>query len=135
MDIILTADQTLEQIAQEFHQHFPGLRLEFFAHPHANGVLSADEDRLPLHLRASEAGYCPPTARLHISGNEKVAMLEKYFQETFGLGVQVLRRSGNLWLQTGVTDEWTLRKQDQEGRFDSSESEPEEIEMPSAETE
>jgi hypothetical protein len=135
MDILLTADKTLEQIAREFHQHFPGLKLEFFAHSHANGVLSAEEDRLPLHLRASEVGHCLPDARLRISGNQKVATLEKHFQEIFGIGVQVLRRSGNLWLQTGVTDGWTLSKQDREGRFDGRESEPEAAEMPSAETE
>lgn len=45
-----------------------------------------------------------------------VQALEKQMEESFGLHVQVFRRSGNIWLETTVTDEWTLEFQNEQGR-------------------
>jgi hypothetical protein len=33
----------------------------------------------------------------------------------YGLSVQVFRKSGNVWLETSATDNWTLRQQNNEG--------------------
>ena len=41
---------------------------------------------------------------------------EKIFKDQFSLAVQVFRRSGNLWLETTMTDNWTLRQQNEHGR-------------------
>ncbi len=45
----------------------------------------------------------------------KVRTLENVFYETYGLKVQVFRLSGNIWLQTTSTDEWTLHEQNRKG--------------------
>ena len=37
------------------------------------------------------------------------------FGEVYGLGVQVFRKSGNVWLETTVTDSWTLKEQNDQG--------------------
>ncbi len=50
---------------------------------------------------------------ININGVMKVAELESAFSKTFGLAVQVFRKSGNVWLQTTATDEWTLAAQNQ----------------------
>ena len=39
-----------------------------------------------------------------------VETLESMFEDEFGLHVQVFRKSGETWLQTSVTDHWTLEK-------------------------
>ena len=41
----------------------------------------------------------------------KVAELENAFAKSFGFAVQVFRKSGNVWLQTTATDDWTLEEQ------------------------
>ena len=38
----------------------------------------------------------------------------KSIEEEFGIHVQVLRKSGRVWLQTTATDDWTLAEQEQE---------------------
>ena len=43
----------------------------------------------------------------------KVAELENDFSGQFGLQVQVFRKSGEVWLQTTKTDNWTLIEQNQ----------------------
>lgn len=50
---------------------------------------------------------------ININGVMKVAELESAFSKTFGLAVQVFRKSVNVWLQTTATDEWTLAAQNQ----------------------
>ncbi len=46
----------------------------------------------------------------------RVNELEQSFADTFGLGVRVFRKSGKSWLETTVTDGWTLEEQNNQGR-------------------
>ena len=46
----------------------------------------------------------------------KVNKLENIFKDQFNLAVQVFRKSGNLWLETTMTDNWTLQQQNNHGR-------------------
>jgi len=46
----------------------------------------------------------------------KVIDLEKMFKNRFNLSAQVFRKSGNLWLETTMTDNWTLLQQNNHGR-------------------
>ncbi len=41
--------------------------------------------------------------------------LETYLEETFALHAQVFRKSGDIWLQTSVTDHWSLNDQNRNG--------------------
>ncbi|HSB94027.1 MAG TPA: hypothetical protein VLC28_12970, partial [Flavitalea sp.] len=45
-----------------------------------------------------------------------VAELEGLFTDKFNLPVQVFRRSGNIWLETTMTDGWTLKQQNEHGK-------------------
>jgi hypothetical protein len=42
--------------------------------------------------------------------------VEQLLWDAFGLSVQVFRKSGNLWLETTVTDQWSLAYQNEQGR-------------------
>jgi len=45
-----------------------------------------------------------------------VKELEKIFEDRLGLSVLVYRKSGNLWLEPTMTDNWTLAQQNENGR-------------------
>lgn len=113
--LVLTANQRLNDVAVAFHTHFPNLKLEFFAHTHARDEISLLRDRLSYEKLLSEVGHVQEVEEFGIHGNMKVSTFEQEFQARFGIGVQVLRRSGKLWLQTAGTDHWTLSKQNDEG--------------------
>ena len=51
-----------------------------------------------------------------VSDNMKVSELEVLLQYEFGLPAQVLRKSGNLWMETTMTDHWSLRQQNDRGQ-------------------
>jgi len=42
--------------------------------------------------------------------------LEKSFYDRFDMLVQVSRKSGSIWLETTMTDNWTLKQQNDHGR-------------------
>ena len=46
--------------------------------------------------------------------------LEERFEKDFGLHVQVFRKSGNIWLETSVSDDLTLAQQNEKGKNDDS---------------
>lgn len=54
-------------------------------------------------------------AKVEILANMTVNELEQLFKTKFGLNIQIFRKSGNSWLETTVTDNWTLEKQNEEG--------------------
>jgi hypothetical protein len=62
-----------------------------------------------------EVGLKKPGA-LRIEEEMTVGELEKEFLESFGMLVQVSRRSGTIWLETTMTDNWTLSRQNEHGR-------------------
>jgi hypothetical protein len=47
----------------------------------------------------------------------KVGAFEQLFHESFGLNVQVFRKSYGKWLQTWATDVWSLKEQNQRGQI------------------
>ena len=49
-----------------------------------------------------------------------VANLENDFDAIYGLAVHVFRKSGKVWLETTVTDNWTLEEQNRQGELLSS---------------
>jgi hypothetical protein len=116
----------LSEIQKEFTQLFPYLKLMFFAHTHKQGEPSSHDDLLSPELTVQEAGVFDGHAQFDILPSMAVSALEKDFQKHYKIGVQVFRRSGNVWLQTSVTDNWSLETQNETGKSDTLEKlEPE----------
>ncbi len=91
---------------------FPQLKIEFYKNK--NTELNGHWDILDSHLTISELLPQTLEGTLEIGPVMKVSELEQQFEMQFGLHVQVFRKSGNVWLQTGRTDSWTLDQQNQE---------------------
>jgi hypothetical protein len=45
-----------------------------------------------------------------------VSELESLLLQLFGLPVQVYRKSGNFWMETRMTRDWTLKQQNEHGK-------------------
>lgn len=107
----------LSEVQEAFSHAFPYLKIEFFK----NGTFRQERYRnhllLDKELLIREA-WKPkqPKPVFEISALMTVAELEKTFQENYGLSVQVFRKSGNIWLETSMTESWTLGQQNEHGR-------------------
>ena len=115
MELRINDQITIRELQQQFSAEFPYLKLEFFDIP-------PTFDGLPkLHMYPNHRllGTCrkmPHGGTLEITPNDTVEMLEKTFWKDFGLSTEVFRKSGNLWIETTLSDSWTLKRQNEEGQ-------------------
>lgn len=113
MEIIINKNEKLKDIQQQFQQHYPFLKIEFYRKGHEEGEGSKPKTLLDNNLSIGAVQKAGKEGLLHIRAITKVSELEKNMEEQFGLAVQVFRKSGNVWLQTTKTDDWTLAEQNQ----------------------
>ena len=93
---------------------YPYLRIDFFRE--LNGRLGSSlKQKLNRTAKLSSAGKLRE-GDVEIYDAMTVGQLEKAFREYFGIEMQVSRKSGPVWLETTVTDKWTLKQQNEHGR-------------------
>ena len=115
MKIQISDNKTIFSIQEEFHAAFPYLKLEFFSKLHKPGAVSAKQLIRPSDKKLGDCRSIHKKGLITIRPEMTVADLEQQFGRIYGLGVQVFRRSGKAWLETTVTDGWTLKEQNQQG--------------------
>jgi len=98
-----------------FREVFPFLKLEFYkkSHDHFHGSEKKDDIKGEHTLESLNSGF--KEGKVEWNGGMSVDNLETYMEDTFGLHVQVFRKSGDIWLQTSVTDNWSLDEQNANG--------------------
>ena len=95
---------------------FPYLKLEFFHHKHNSFQGSYKKDILNPDITLNQCRKKHTEGAIFLIEEMKVSELEKLFQDIFGLSAQVFRKSGRSWIETTVTDDWTLKQQNDEGK-------------------
>ncbi|MCG9911815.1 MAG: hypothetical protein MH137_10990 [Flavobacteriales bacterium] len=116
MDIQITPDTLLSDIREEFRKRFPNLDIAFFSQPHTAGQGSHNEYKITGDVTAGEAGDPDKKGTLTVNGLSVVHEVEEGFKNSFGLYAQILRKSGDIWLQTITTDHKTLAEINAMGR-------------------
>lgn len=116
MKMHIKLETTVADIQNEFKKLYPFLKIELYQKPHAEKKLSAKKDRIIPAKRISEQGKFFKEGSVDISKHRTVAELEKEFYKKFGVALQVSRRSGNIWIETSVTDDRTLEMQNSQGK-------------------
>lgn len=113
--MIIDDNKRLEDIQKEFSGLFPGLRLAFYKNKHENHKGSPKAEQYDADMPIANVRNVHNKGELAIAPSMTIAELETAFEDDYGLHVQVFRRSNTLWLQTSVTDDWTLEKQNTKG--------------------
>lgn len=113
MKIVLEDSFTLNEVKKQFHTGFPYLKLEFFSKRHK--TFEASKQSLMIKDNVSLKELTSKEGSLEVDKDMTVEELEKKFLTQFGLNVQVFRKSGKSWLETTITDKWTLEKQNAQG--------------------
>lgn len=105
---IYSTDSTF-QVRERFRDRYPMLDLHFYrsAHKPFRGNLETEELRADLPLTTLSPNIKDGT--VNIDGEVTAISLEQALEEDFGLHVQLVRRSGRQWMQTSLTDKWTLQ--------------------------
>ena len=113
--LIVHPHTPLKEIKHAFQDVFPSLKLEFFSNSHNPGHPSPRKEMYNDRTTVGEITTPQTQGAIQLQDDMTVQALEQEFERRFGLHVQVFRRSGSLWLETSVTDKWTLSHQNQHG--------------------
>ena len=56
-----------------------------------------------------------PSFAVDVEGHRTVSQVVKDFRELLDMPVVILRKAGSLWIETSLTADWTLERQNREG--------------------
>ena len=110
----------IKDLQKIFSDAYPHLKIEFYKKPHREKELSSMKDRISSDEIISELDNFKGRGSVSIAENRTVADVEAEFYHKSGIAVQVSRRTGDLWIETSLTDYRTLGMQNQQGKMASS---------------
>lgn len=116
MHLRIASNRLISDIQKEFNKVFPFLKLEFFNNKSFFNSGFSSKNIIPQTQQVGNGNLQSINGEIEIDGEMKVTELENIFKDKFNLAVQVFRKSGNLWLETTMTDNWTLQQQNNHGR-------------------
>src|SRR5215467_10082701 len=116
MNLRIAPNRLISDLQKDFNNAFPFLKIEFFQNRNPQMPAFTFRQILPHNKRIVEGQAALSDGDIEISPEMKVKDLEKIFKDQFSLLAQVFRRSGNVWLETTMTDDWTLKQQNEHGR-------------------
>lgn len=105
---------SIKEIQQEFSKVFKWLKIEFYSKPHSISEKKVLKNIYPSGKLLLDIGYRLPSFTIEFDAGMSVKQLEDIIQKKTGLYAQVFRKSGNIWLETSATDNWTLGEQNEE---------------------
>lgn len=113
MKIPIDNNRSLSEVQELFNDAFPYLKLEFCkGTSQRRDAMAAGRNAVRL---LGEFRVSRTSGEIVISPAMTVLELERIFREEYGLSICVYRKSGRSWLETVLTNSWTLQKQNAEG--------------------
>jgi len=114
MNLNINKDTTVLDIQKQFNKHYPYLKIEFFKNFAKNKpILKAEILNAAETLKHLDSYY--EGREIDIDRKRSVRDVTKDFENMFGLSAHVFRKSGNVWVETSLTEDWALGDQNDEG--------------------
>ena len=101
MEIAIDNKRSFQFIQHEFNRQYPFLKIDF--------IRPCIGDARP-SFRAHRI-----QGTINIDGQRTVDQTIKDFEDAFGFSMVMFRRSVNVWIETSLTEDWTLERQNREG--------------------
>ena len=110
MKLFIEKESSIEEVKKVFTTYYPYLQLQLYKKPPAKNDISIHKGLLPLN----KFTHSSDKIVIDINNDVTVAELENQFAAV-GLLSEVFRKSGNVWVETSLTSNWTLYQQNAEG--------------------
>ena len=109
----ISGSDHISDLQSAFNKAYPFLRIEFYKEtiPKVFKGQKYLSNTLPL----AEAGLTH-SGRMSINDLTTVDEFENKLNNSFGLKIHTFRKSGTMWLEITKTGNWTLQRQNQEGK-------------------
>ncbi|MFZ1808602.1 MAG: hypothetical protein WAU36_15320 [Cyclobacteriaceae bacterium] len=99
---------------KEFATLFPFLKIEFFK---TQVIPSDHQDHKAGTLLAPNFPLSKDTVSVDLSPSKTVAQLKNMLFEKTGISCLVYRKSGSMWIEISLTEDWTLERQNHEAEL------------------
>jgi len=116
MHLHIAPNRLISDIQKDFNEVFSFLKIEFFKTRSFSRSDFMAQQIIPSQRKIGDGQLAISDGVIEIAEKMKVKELEKIFKDQFNLAMQVFRKSGNIWLETTMTDDWTLQQQNDHGR-------------------
>jgi len=103
----------VEDVKKLFTNLYPFLKIELYKSLNEAKQNHIKKEPLPSNFILSKCLNNPESIAINWSNDITVEQLETQF-EKIGLSAEIFRRSGNVWVETSLTDNWTLQQQNEE---------------------
>ena len=116
LELHMKNETTCRNLQEEFWISYPYLKIEFQKYQRTfEGRTIRTEKLLPGEKMLS---FCrkPQLNSINVGSDRTVLQVIKEFEDVLYLKLLLLRRSGNSWIETTLTTDWTLEQQNREGR-------------------
>jgi hypothetical protein len=115
MKLHIDQESQIRNIQNNFNEVYPFLKIEFFKNAFTKP--SQKIEKINSGEKVKLVGRLNGHNKIDISKQRTIAQLEEDFKALFGLHALVYRKLGKLWIETSLTDDWTLEQQNSEGGF------------------
>lgn len=115
MKVKLIKTGTIQEFQDSFARRYPYLKIEFYNKTadltDRKNSKTQSAGTLFQHIGLLKEGF------VELKDELLVGNLEKYLQDEYGIKSQIFRKSGmGIWLETSMTNDWSLAKQNEYGR-------------------
>lgn len=107
----ISKDKRIEEVQAEFNIAYPGLKINFVKRKHDVNEASPKDSIYAENLTLRQIQAHIMDGYVSLEPSKKVQDLEKEMESRFNLHVQIYRRYKDKWIQTSITDDWTLHTQ------------------------
>jgi hypothetical protein len=114
IEITIKKDWSVKNVQDQFRAQFPFLKIEFLKTFPNTKAVHKTKYAMPDDLFKRIPGFIND-GRIDIYSKQSIISLENNFKEYFGVSAQIFRRSGDVWIETTLTEEWTLEQQNKIG--------------------
>ena len=113
MELRIESDTTVEAVQKQFSAFYPFLKLEFFKSIEEENKYTRKKGKAHPELPGKKLRPIQNPVNFSVANDTTVSELLENFMQ-MGLLAQVCRKSGSLWVETSLTDDWTLERQNNE---------------------
>jgi hypothetical protein len=117
MQLYIDDETRIRYLQHFFNAQYPYLKIDFLKDGSAKKFSQKTERVNPNELVKRAGKVNGTNYYLSVNKQRTVAQVKKDLKELFGLTAEVFRKSGNVWIETSFTDDWTLEQQNNEGEL------------------
>jgi hypothetical protein len=118
-EILIDNETFLKDIQSKFNAYYPFLKIEFWELKKT--FLKPGMKNNHYSMQVKDVSFIPQPILIDVSEEQTIDEVIKDFKNNSGTNIDVYRKSGNVWNIISLTESWTLKSQNNAGKFISCE--------------